>query len=359
MSQSTQVNVVEANAFHQSVRIAKTVQSGSGPEASRPTPRHGRPTKSDFDWLRDHLNRLSEWGDRAHSVEPGVFHDYGLHTGLKLAALKHATEVFATVAGSYAHRLGFGPTIYLDLFAGCGLNRLPEGDWLAGSPIIALNAPKPFEGIICIEADPRRASALKSRINLWDSTRVTVVEGDCNQQVAKISETIGPPRPLVFAVVDQEKMDVTMATLSGLSMKFEYIDYAITHPKGAQRELEAAVAQGRDSPKIAALTGLGLDEILDSNTGDVREAFSKQVQTVLGKQIGRASLVRDELARPLYFVLTFTRQTRGGSAFSRGYADLHRRLAGVSASDVALAMRFIKKREIDRDWSPQPSAGDG
>jgi three-Cys-motif partner protein len=329
------------------------------PPGAKSTARKGRKAKSDFEWLRDHLAVISGWGDRVRGIAPETHHDYGYHTGLKLAGLRHAVDVFSTVAGSYSHRAGFGDLVFLDLFAGCGGNRLPSGDWLGGSPLIALNAPKRFDQIIAVESGSENCESLRRRCALWPHNGVQIIEGNCNLVVDEIVTRIDSARPLIFAVVDQEKLDVAMATLTKVSERFECTDYFVNHPFGAQRELDAAVALDRDSPKVNAFTGISLTEVLDENNGDVREAFTGQVSQVLGKKIGGSSLIRDERARPLYFLLTFTRQTRRGSAFAQGYVDLHRRLAGVRASDAALAMRFIKGREIDKDWGTTPSRDSG
>lgn len=73
--------------------------------------------KTDFEWLKDHLSDLVALGEASSSQHPGTQNEYGLHSGLKLAGLKHAIEVFTPNASKYSsggHR--FSGSIYI----GCG-----------------------------------------------------------------------------------------------------------------------------------------------------------------------------------------------------------------------------------------------
>jgi hypothetical protein len=80
---------------------------------------------------------LHTWGAAVGPLAPEVYHDYGAYTGLKLAALNHAVGVFSRIGGAYMTRWKYDGSVFIDLFAGCGVTKVRStGDFLAGSPII-------------------------------------------------------------------------------------------------------------------------------------------------------------------------------------------------------------------------------
>ena len=122
--------------------------------------------KSDFEWLKDHLSDLVALGEMSSSQHPGTQNEYGLHSGLKLAGLKHAIEVFTPNASMYSsggHR--FSGSVYIDLFAGSGITRISQRDLLAGSSLIACRTRKPFDKAILVEKNSKRATALRDRLH--------------------------------------------------------------------------------------------------------------------------------------------------------------------------------------------------
>lgn len=313
--------------------------------------------KTNEEWLEGQLRFLSAWGEEVGPLAKDVRHEYGWHTALKLAALNHAIGVFSPVARGAVERGWATESIYVDLFAGSGANLLPSGDWIAGSPVIAGHAKKPFDRIICVESDASRKEALCERLRLTGTKALDVICGDCNTLVSEVSHLVNTRKPLIFLAVDPEGMEIHWETLRALAWQFKKMDFFINLTHGAQREFGAAIASDRASPSLQDLTGLSLSEILLDSNGNVPQAYTTRVREVLGKKYGETTTVRGESNQPVYHVMVYARQTRGDSPWRNAYGDIHRRLSTLTNDHIRGAMNLIKGRAIE-GWS-QPTPGSG
>jgi len=105
---------------------------------------------------------------------------------------------------------------YIDLFAGTGIERLKRSqklDW--SSPMIAAQAPHPFDRLHLCEKNKRKYNALKSRIDQI-SPGSQVVHGDANKKINGIVEEI-PQRTLSLAFLDPYGLHLDYETLRVLS----------------------------------------------------------------------------------------------------------------------------------------------
>jgi three-Cys-motif partner protein len=306
--------------------------------------------KTARDWLVDQLRPISAWGRAAATIRPDVAHEYGEHTALKLAALNHALSVFTDVAWTYVHeKRWFGSMVYVDLFAGCGVTRTPSGgDFLAGSPILAANTKRRFDRMVLVEQDELHATTLRARLGaLPGAPPHEVLNQDCNRTIRGVDGG-EPARDLVFVAVDPEGLDFDWDRLVAISERFEAADFFFNFTSGAKRVMAAAAASGRESPTIKRSTGLTVREVLDTAAGDPGRAFEGQVKSVLGKKIGGTSTVLNRAGNPIYRVMLYTRNTRGGSGYAvHGYGAMHGRLASLTPDDVDLAMNVIKRRRLE------------
>lgn len=111
-----------------------------------------------------------------------------------------------------------GGLVYLDLYAGPGICKIKgTGRRLPGSPLIAANAPKPFERLILAELDPKNVDACRHRVcRFCESTRVRMIEGDCNANLEKILAEI-PDGALTLTFVDPEDFGIRFSTLERLA----------------------------------------------------------------------------------------------------------------------------------------------
>lgn len=108
--------------------------------------------------------------------------------------------------------------VYVDLFSGPGVCTIRKsGTRIPGSPLIAANAPKPFEKIILCEKDPAIAEACEARIARTTARdRCVVLKGDCNELVRDVAAMI-PSRVLTLAFIDPTGLDARFDTIARLS----------------------------------------------------------------------------------------------------------------------------------------------
>ncbi|MHC4146780.1 MAG: three-Cys-motif partner protein TcmP [Planctomycetota bacterium] len=105
---------------------------------------------------------------------------------------------------------------YIDLFAGAGIEKLETSqklDW--GSPLIAAQAPHPFDRLHLCEKNKRKYSALTSRMSAIrpDSQ---LLYGDANKKIPEIVREI-PQRTLSLAFLDPYGLHLDYETLNVLS----------------------------------------------------------------------------------------------------------------------------------------------
>ena len=308
----------------------------------------GRPKKSHFDWLKDQLRFVSNWGEQVGPLVPNVHHDYEVHTALKLAALNHAIGVFAPIAKKQAiGRWKYGRSVYVDLFAGAGATRTPTGDWLAGSPIIAARAKRPFDRIILAENNPTHLAALRQRLNtaLPQGIGVDFVPGDCNLNAATIAGML-QPNDLVFVSVDPEGMEIDWTTLEKLVQRAPASDLFINFTSGVDRVAGAVLKDGTGTGAMMRFSGIPRAELLarlEAGGRGLLELYTERLDANLGKGVGGASPVANTRGQTVYNLLLRTRLTPRGSPYSQGYVDLQTRLAAVDARQAKHALDQLKR----------------
>lgn len=113
----------------------------------------------------------------------------------------------------WPHRL-----CYLDLFAGPGvLEAKSTRERMPGSPLIAAEAPKPFDTILLCEKDEKLADACEERLRRrGHSNRCAVFRGNCNELSVEIAKAI-PPQSLTLAFVDPTGLHANFSTLEVLA----------------------------------------------------------------------------------------------------------------------------------------------
>jgi three-Cys-motif partner protein len=112
--------------------------------------------------------------------------------------------------------------IYIDAFAGPGLNRLRgRGLTIDGSPLIALDARAQngtkFDRLFFIERDPTVAAELRSVLNTRDrSQRARVIAGDTNDELPKLITKL-PPQSPTFVFVDPDGIEPRWTTIEAIA----------------------------------------------------------------------------------------------------------------------------------------------
>lgn len=311
-----------------------------------PPKRPARPHVSDFDWLVGQLTKVNEWGRAAGRLHPGEFHNYGTHTALKLSALNHALDVFTPIARRQADEgRRYGRSVYVDLFAGCGVTQTPKGAWLAGSPLIAAHAKARFDAMVLVEKGSRRLNALKDRMAAAGVAHCPVPDylgGDCNARVADVLQLLRP-NDLVFVCVDPEGMEIQWDTIRQIVAACPSSDLFINFTSGVDRVRAVAAESGVGGATLAQFTGRTLAETL-RKTGDgsaVLELYEGNLGSELGKPYGTASEVVGSEGSSRYHILIRTRKTSRDSPYREGYNALERRLKGVDASQAGRALEIV------------------
>ncbi len=312
--------------------------------------------KTNREWLRDQVDFICDLGSLVGPVRPSASHSYGVHTVLKLAALNHCLGVFLPIARKYIddyHR--FDSAVYVDLFAGCGASKVPDtGEWLAGSPILAAGSRRVFDKIICMEKNDASCDALRERLARFPKRDSVVLNGDCNELVRDLRQSVGYRNPLAFVFVDPEGMETNWTTLKIMSETFPCMDLLLNFSYGAERVL-GDLRSGRDVNEQLMKTFAGQDWPMlllkeDKTAVDFVEA---KISEVLGKPVGNKVLIRDLNNRPVYFLLVRVRRTRGGSPFFGAYEDMLGRVNGLGPKEVVgvLNDKFGRSLTASR-WNP-------
>jgi three-Cys-motif partner protein len=323
------------------------VAPGEGLEVSAGT---GRQRVSDFDWLVGQLKKVLAWGDQAAAESPSVYHEYGIHTALKLAALNHALDVFTPIARGQADQgRRYSRSVYLDLFSGCGVTKTAKGDWLAGSPVIASHAKANFDEMILVEKGQERLAALRSRVDDIPTAMgadPTYIQGDCNAAKGRVLGLLKPD-DLIFVCVDPEGMELHWETIRDIVAACPASDLFVNLTSGADRVLAATAQGGPGGATLRNFTGKDPAQVLSEagEGGAVLDVYEKGMETELGKSLGAAPEVRSLEGNPRYRLLIRTRKTPHGSPYWRGYQALASRLAGVTAADAVRAIEIAKGRQ--------------
>jgi three-Cys-motif partner protein len=142
--------------------------------------------------------------------------------------------------------------IYIDAFAGPGLNRLRgKNRTIDGSPLIALDAcaqnGTKFDRLFFIERDPAVAAQLRGVLNSRDKTqRASVINGDVNKELPRLITKL-PRRSPTFVFVDPEGIEPQWTTIEAIApWRTELL---INFPLGM------SINRNPDSDKVTAYFG--------------------------------------------------------------------------------------------------------
>lgn len=142
--------------------------------------------------------------------------------------------------------------IYIDAFAGPGLNRLRGTNrTIDGSPLIALDAcarnGTKFDRLFFIERDPALAAELRGVLNTRDKTqRASVIVGDVNKELLKRIIKLAPQSP-TFVFLDPDGIEPQWATIQAIApWRTELL---INFPLGM------SINRNPDSAKVTAYFG--------------------------------------------------------------------------------------------------------
>jgi three-Cys-motif partner protein len=116
--------------------------------------------------------------------------------------------------------------IYIDLYAGAGINRIRGTQRLVyGSPLLALQVNHPFDKYIFCEKHRQNIDALRTRTKkLSADADVHFIEGDCNAKVSEILSAIPQASQqstvLSLCLVDPYNLGIKFDTIARLGQRF-------------------------------------------------------------------------------------------------------------------------------------------
>lgn len=213
-----------------------------------------------------------------------------------------------------------GGLVYVDLFAGPGVCRVRSTlERIPGSPLIAANAPKPFDRIICVELGDKEADACEKR--LFQSPahdRFQMIRGDCNEVIDKVAAAI-PERALTLAFIDPEGLDIHWNTLETLAEN-RRVDFLLLFADAVDLVRNIDIYESTSDSKLDRMLGpdSGWREkwkTLDNRTGtNVRTLFpdiyKRQIERLLKYQGFREKVINGPHG-PLYRLVYASKHERG------------------------------------------------
>ncbi len=214
--------------------------------------------------------------------------------------------------------------VYIDLYSGPGLVRVRgSGRLLAGSPLLALDLPDPFDRYIFCDSNPNLIAALQTRVRRYSpdaEAKASFMCGDCNDNIEEICAEIPKPSPgcrvLTFCFVDPFDISIKFSTIKRLASYFVDFLILLALHADANRNLEnyfnssnskvdefLSLPDWRERWKIAESHGGRFPRFL-------AEEYSGQMQKLqyLHQPWDRMQQVRsDEKNLPLYRLALFSR----------------------------------------------------
>ncbi len=299
--------------------------------------------QSELDWIKEKLRIITEIGQEVS--DGGIANKYDYHTALKLITVYYMSDVFTRVAGSANREVqGFDGTVYIDLFAGAGLVKVGDaGDIVAGSALCATKSGKGFDYGIMIEKNRERCNCLKERISKIPQVESWVINDDSNKAITDVLDKIESKfkKPIILVFVDPEGMEIKFKTLKAISDRFKNCDFLINvNAQGASRVVGQTK---RNMPNRAQPTEEYFGEDAKTVLRELAEKsletkYAEQVKKILGKPIGDDIKIRGDHGRTAYYLLYYTRRTRGGSRYNEAFLKLKDKIERLDGSRVRRAL---------------------
>jgi len=196
----------------------------------------------DYEGLLDELCKIG-----------GSFNEFRGWTPLKLIALSYFIQPYLNIMRGLERKRGRTALVYIDLFAGSGINRVGKYA-LAGSPIVAIDcatkARRQFDYMFFVDSSPEHIDSLQARLDYmasaeikekgkllperkfaWikENCEIKCVVGDANQSLESIVNFLNKLRYRNYlAFIDPYKWQIKWLSLERL-LQIPYGDVFITH----------------------------------------------------------------------------------------------------------------------------------
>lgn len=312
--------------------------------------------KNEHDWLVSKLGDILEYGK--HVMDSYKTTDYGYHTALKLIVLGYITDAFFTIANAEGRKAdGFDGSVYIDMFAGTGLVRIEETEYfLGGSPVCASMNQHSYDHAILVDSNKDNCDILRGRMEKIQKVqkKYTIINGDINEKVDDVIKEIQNKfdKPLVFAFVDPEGLEIKFRTLKKISDAFAHCDFLINiNAPGISR----AIGKAKASPKthiksVEEFLDLDAEVILGKRfiKEQISKIYGKHIEEILGKVVGDEIKIQGE-KHIEYHLLWNTRSTLNNSPYSRVFSSLKEKIDKLSSFDVKQTLEVMHKKTKSMD----------
>ncbi len=209
---------------------------------------------------------------------------------------------------------------YVDLYAGAGITKLKNSGKLEwGSPLLALQAPKPFHHLHLCEKNRQCFEALSQRVARF-GTNVTLYNRDANTVIRQIVDSL-PSDSLSLAFLDPYGLNPTFEALSLLGTK--RVDLIIYFPD--KIDIARNIREyyyGNTQSKLDKYLGMGsawrkeVDKASSSKWPEIiRSLYFERIGT-LGYSIFDAERIEGRKI-PLYQLVFCSKNPMGGRLWRR------------------------------------------
>lgn len=311
------------------------------------------PKMKQEEWIRKKLEMLLSIGAKVDDDD--IKNQYAEYTALKLISVLYYKTTFLNVVKRNEKALKYyDGAVYIDLFAGSGLVELTsEKDIIAGSPICALsNKEMNFDFAVCVENNEKRKKALETRLEkIVPRSNFEVIKGDCNEVIEDVIKLVSSKfkNPIVFTFVDPEGMEIKMKTLKKLSDAFPAQDFMINVGAQGVLRVKGKLDKGDKSTENTWNQYWGeinaeelLSEIAQGKT--VEEKYQEKLHTALGKKYGETIPIKGIPGNIEYYILTYSRETRGQSGYTDALTSLKKRIEKEDKKSVKRMLDVITNR---------------
>lgn len=269
-------------------------------------------------------------------------------TWLKLGVLSSYLPVYLRILRPRFKRL-----VFLDLFAGSGVDRYDSGGTpicVPGSSLVAASyhsaanpgaRPLAFDSIVAVEKDPARARSLEAAVGRFgyvQGPNLSVLRGDCNDLTDQILDAVSGYGTHVLLFADPEALDLHYSTLSKLLDKHPATDVFVTHLVSGSARTHSERSDKKDR-FYGTHEWAGL-----STRAEYADLYSRQLGLL--REYVHALPIQAELNGYYYDLMFAVRATSTSSQWQSAVVNLRPKIARLSGADVELVLRTVVPRAI-------------
>ncbi len=308
---------------------------------------------TDEGWLRGRLGKLV--AGSAKITDDGPTTDYKYHTALKLVAIQYYAETFVKVVRKQVREKKADGAVFIDLFAGTGavtFRGSPHDDRLPGSSCCVAQIQDGFDHLVCIEKSPRKQKAVQGRLaRILNESDFDVIQGDCNEVVEDVISRVRKrfKNPIVLVFADPEGLHIKAKTLQRIGDEFNRCDFVINVNSAGVGRVVAKIKKGMGDVErsLEDYMDADINEILRGleNKSPEEYYYKKIVERALGKPIGSTIKIMEKPTQLSYYLLGYTRLTRGGAGYAKAFRELERRFKSLTGNTVRIEMEKLQNRQ--------------